>query len=240
MWEGTGYNALNENITLLLLNGEGNSVEEYNYYDQILYKGEYLNGHRFGNGIEYDEYGLSRVFKGNLNECQNNKELFYLDGDDYIKDKSLLTNIFFNAFNLEFDPFFPDELIQKEILTENQKGKKHIICCIDKNNKYIYQGDIKYGKGNGKGIKYKEIDKYEGEFKEGILNGKGKLYKRLWFGTYTLMYDGEFFNEKYHGKGKEYILMPFNKNIILFEGEFIKGEKWSGIVSNPIKKKKLN
>ena len=64
-----------------------------------MYKGEYLNGHSYGNGIEYDEYGRSRIFKGNLNECQNNKELFYLDGDDYIKDKSLLTNIFFNAFN---------------------------------------------------------------------------------------------------------------------------------------------
>ena len=53
------------------------------------------------------------------------------------------------------------------------------------------------------------------------------------------MYDGKFLNEKYHGKGKEYILTPFNKNRILFEGKFKNRKKWSGIVSNPITKEKM-
>ena len=51
-WNGIGYDK-NNNIVYVLKNGKGHVIE-YDYYCNLIFEGEYLNGLRNGKGKEYD------------------------------------------------------------------------------------------------------------------------------------------------------------------------------------------
>ena len=63
---------------------------------------------------------------------------------------------------------------------------------------------------------------FEGEYKNGKKNGKGKEYYK--YSNYTLIYEGEYLDGKRNGKGKEY----YFDGKLKFEGEYLKGKKWNG------------
>ena len=51
-WDGKGYDDKN-NVIYELKNGTG-YIKIYNYYGDLKFEGEYLNGERNGKGKEYD------------------------------------------------------------------------------------------------------------------------------------------------------------------------------------------
>ena len=54
-WNGKGYNPLK--ITVYELKNGCGLIKEYFTNGRLKFKGEYINGKRYGNGKEYDEYG---------------------------------------------------------------------------------------------------------------------------------------------------------------------------------------
>ena len=57
-------------------------MKEYNEYDKVEYKGEYLNGEKNGKGKEYDMQGKLR-FEGNyINGEKNGKGKEYYDNGE--------------------------------------------------------------------------------------------------------------------------------------------------------------
>jgi hypothetical protein len=73
-----------------------------------------------------------------------------------------------------------------------------------------YEGDVKNGKMEGKGIRYwNDGDRYEGDFKNDKREGKGISYYNN-----GDRYEGEFKNDKAEGKGIEYF---FHNNPVIFK-----------------------
>ena len=60
-WSGKGYDGDN-NIVYELNNGKG-YVKEYNYYSDLVFKGEYVSGQKNGKGKEY-EIDVNLKFEG--------------------------------------------------------------------------------------------------------------------------------------------------------------------------------
>ena len=119
-------------------------------------------------------------------------------------------------------------------------GKGEIITINENRKKYIYKGDIKNFKKEGKGIEKTHEFYYEGEFFNDLKHGKGKInfynnnsesyegeFKHgeitgkgfyIWKNQHT--YFGDFFCGKMHGKGL-YKWPDGNQ----YEGEYIYGIK---------------
>ena len=55
IWNGNGYNG-KKNCIFELKEGKG-LIKEYDYYDYLIFEGEYLNGEKNGKGKEYDGNG---------------------------------------------------------------------------------------------------------------------------------------------------------------------------------------
>ena len=104
-----------------------------------------------------------------------------------------------------------------------------------------YNGQIKDGKRNGKGImSWNNGDIYQGEFKDGYRHGKG-IYKyntgAIYNGEWNMgfaeglgimkytdsYYEGEWKKDKRNGKGKMIWTDENGKGIIIYEGEFKDG-----------------
>ena len=95
-------------------------------------------------------------------------------------------------------------------------GKGEIITINDNKKKYIYKGDIKNFKKEGKGIEKTNEFIYEGEFFNDLKHGKGKI---IFYDNISESYEGEFKNGEITGKGF-YIW----KNKHTYSGDFLCGK----------------
>ena len=196
-----------------LKNGKG-IIREY-CINELIFKGEYLNGEKNGKGEEYDEQG-ELIFEGEyLNGKRNGK------GKEY-------SNVFGNDLIFEGEYLYGyrrkgKEYIQGILMYEGEYilGKKWEGKGYDKDGKISYE--IKNGNGTIKeyvGFYGKLILLYESEYLNGEVSGKGKQYKE----NGKLIFEGEFLNSRRNGKGREY---DYDGNII-FEGEYLNDERWNG------------
>ena len=153
--------------------------KEYDYYGDLLFEGEYLNGKRNGKGKEYENGKL--IFEGEyLNAERNGKGKEY----DYKGDLE---------FEGEYLYFF------------RIKGKCYINKKLEYEGEFRYDwkwngkgyddsGNLIYELINGNG-KVKEFNgklKFEGEYLNGKRNGKGKEYDYKG----NLKFEGEFLDDK--------------------------------------------
>ena len=234
-WNGKGYSKYNI-IIYELKNGKG-YVKEYNYYNYLLFEGEYLNGEKNGKGKEY--YYKRDLLVGILGYNLNDREKVKFEGQykngerngkgkEYSRDGYLIFEgeYLFNerrkgkAFieqRLEYEgEYFKgikwngkgyDE--KGNIIYEIKNGTGKVRDHYD--SKLIFEGEYKNGKINGRGKEYAGIENkliFEGEYENGKRNGRGKIYDFL---TGNLIFEGEFKNGARHGKGKEYYLHGFLK-----------------------------
>ena len=228
---------------------ENNSVIIYNSCNnEILYKGNYLNGKKNGYGREYNEEN-HLIFIGEYlnNKMWKGKRYIYDDDNDHIIFQFNYLNGEINGEGEEYDKFngkiiFSGKYIngqRKEgkeynykgnLIYEGEylKGKRNGNGKLYNDNKLKYEGEFKNGKKHGNGIEYEQnkSSKYIGEFSYGKKNGKGKEY----FCNYhddrnksDLMFEGEYFNN-YRIRGKEY----YKNGKLKFEGEYLFQEKLDG------------
>ena len=184
------------------------------YYDKLIFEGKFINGEKYGKGIEYDCKG-NKLFEGEFLDGKRNGE-----GKEYY-----LYN------NLYFEGEYLDE-------QRNGKGKEYYYdgklkfegeYLYDKEwngTKYDMEGNIKYkltNSINGKGKEYNYDDNliFEGEYLNGKRNGEGKEY----YNNGKLKYEGEYFNDKRNGKGKEY----YYNGKLKYKGEYLNDKRWNGL-----------
>ena len=197
-------------------------------YNQLLYKGGYLNGKKNGYGKEYNT---------------SNKLIFI---GEYFKGK---------PYNGKYKEYDSDILVYEGKISKgkkNGKGKEYY-----SNKKLKFEGEYLNGKKwNGKFYNYisynkykvselkegkglieewsgdrNDHDRFKGEYLNGERNGKGKIYN----GKGMLIFEGEFINGEKNGKGYEFNYCIDNN--LKFEGEFLNGKKWNGKFYNKDKTK---
>ena len=215
----------NGNIINEIKNGKG-ILNNYDQYDNIIFKGECLNGVKNGKGKEYIYEG-KLIFEGEyLNNLAHGRgKKFYNNGQVQLEGEYLYGRI----WNIKgYD-------INNNLIYELKNGKG-FIKEFDYDNNIIYEGEYLYGLRNGKGKEYDEDEnvKYEGEYLYDY-RIKGKEYIKG-----ILKFDGKYlYNKKYDGKGFDdngkviYELINGNgkvkeyndNNILIFEGEYLNGRK---------------
>ena len=180
------------------LNGKGKEYDEY--FNKIIFEGEYLKGKRNGKGKEYSDDGHKIIFEGEYKNGlrwngkgydNNNKVVYELkNGNGYVKeydDKGIL-------------------VLEVEYLNgkRNGKGKEYY-----EDDKLEFEGEYLNGFRNGKGKEYNfddEILVFEGEY----------FYDKTWNGKGYDNHDNAVYELK-NGKGyvKQYALIGTR----YFEGE---------------------
>ena len=138
------------------LNGEKNGKCEIYYKDVIIFEGEYINQRRNGKGKEYD-YDGNLIFEGEYLYDYKKK------GKEFIQNK------------IEFDGEY--------FFNKKWNGKGY-----DENCNTIYE--LKNGNGHGREYYYNGNLKYEGEYLNGKRNGNGKEY----FYNGNLRFEGIYLN----------------------------------------------
>ena len=121
----------------------------------------------------------------------------------------------------------PEEF--KELNNKLNEPLNHDIIYHDKEKlKRKYQGEIKDGKYDGRGILYAFSGKveYDGYFKNGEYDGFGREFN---FYDNKLKYEGFFSNYKYNGKG----ILYYKNGKIFFIGIFKENEYVNGILYDP-------
>ena len=202
-----------------LRNGKGIEYKS----NRIIFEGEYLNGQRNGIGKEYN-YSGKLLFEGEYKYGRKWNGKFY-NGNDIYELKDGKGNIKENR-----DYYITYEGEYKNGLRDG-KGKEYFY-----ENKFIFEGEYKYGKRwngkfyygdelkNGKGFIRDYIYIYdtifEGEYLYGEKNGKGKEY----YDEDQLFYEGEYLNGEKNGNGKQY----YPNGELEFEGEYLYGYKKKG------------
>ena len=193
-WTGKGYDP-DGKVVYELIEGKGYFKKyKYNFNTlEFLFEGEFINGQRNGKGKEYQYNKI--IFEG---EYLNNKR--HGQGIKYYDDKT------------------------KMFIGEYKEGKQWNGKGYDPDLKEIYE--IKNGQGFVKFYTFNRKRSYcyfEGEIKDGIKNGKGIEY---WQGKCTPRYkqfEGIYKNdEKFEGK-------LYETNQLIYEGNFMNGERWTGI-----------
>lgn len=97
------------------------------------------------------------------------------------------------------------------------------------NDEYIYEGEFKCGRKEGKGkISYKNNDWYEGEFENDKFNGNGHYY----WGNNGYEYYGNYLNDEIEGNG----VFKYGDKAI-YKGEFHNGVKdgFGELITNNVK-----
>ena len=91
-WTGKGYD-INGNLDYELKNGTG-KIKEYNYFDKLIFEGEYLNNLRHGKGKVYSKTNGQLIFEGEYLTGKKNgfgKE-YYLNGQLFYEGEYLEGN----------------------------------------------------------------------------------------------------------------------------------------------------
>ncbi len=174
---------------------DDNNSDEYNKQDDNYYDEK---------DKEDKEENYSEDDKQDDDYIENEEEKYDKQDID-IKEESNKDEI-----NINYDDLMSKKNYTYEI--KNGKGK------IYYNDYVIYEGDIKKGLFDGKGVLFDIQGKkvYEGEFKEGKRNGKGTSYDI----EGNIIYDGKWKEDLQWGEGK---LLNSNQEKI-FEGTFFKGK----------------
>ena len=211
---------------------ENGKIEVYNSYNnELLFKGNYLNGKRNGLVREYNEKD-QLVFQGEYLDGKKWKGLEYIYDD--ITDTKILELEYLNGIidgiGKEYDRYNGHLLFSGKYLNgkRNGEGEEYKYIPFVKSgysNTYIEYKLIKIFSGEylngerkeGKEFNCKEELIYEGEYLNGKRNGKGKIYDE----NGELIYKGEILKGMKNGKGEEYNI--YYK--IKYEGEFLNGKK---------------
>ena len=212
------YKSISRKYKIGEKNGKG---KEFNNKGKLIFEGEYLNGKRNGEGIEYDDGIL--IFEGEyLNGKRNGR------GKEYnYKNQLVFEGVYLKGKRLDGKGYNINGNLEYDI----KKGKGYIKEY--KKNGYgglIFEGE--YLNGKGKKYNYDGILIFEGEYLNGERNGKGKeLYRNG-----KLKFEGEYFNGKqWTGKGYnindnlEYEIKKGKGNVkeydedgtLTFEGEYL-------------------
>ena len=199
-WNTEEYDK-NGNIINEIKDGKG-ILNEYNVNDELIFKGEYLNGLKNGKGKEYNDGKL--IFEGEyLNGLKHGKgKEYYFNEKIHFEGEYL----FDRRWNVkEYD-------INGNIIYEIKNGKgfmKEFAC----DNHIFYESQYLYGLRNGKGKVYFDdgILIFEGEYLNGKKNGKGKEYDF----DGNLIFEGEYLYD-YRFEGKEYY-----EGILKYEGKYL-------------------
>ena len=174
------------------------------YNDHLIYKGNYLNGKRNGEGIEYDSYDDGHlIYKGEFLNGKRNGKGIECDKKKLIFEGEYLNGKRWNGkgFDGHGNPVY-----------ELKNGNGYIKEYDDYYFMLMFEGEYVNGEKNGKGKEYhNDILIFEGEY----LNGKkwnGKFYKE----------DGKIISELRDGKGfiKEYN----GHNDSICEAQYLNGE----------------
>ena len=207
-WNGEGYN-IYKKIIYKLKDGKG-YVRNYDFDDNLIYEGEYLNGEKNGKGKEY-YWDNILAFEG---EYLNGKKW---NGKGYNKNKMIYQLKDGKGSVEEYDKVEIKLIFKGEYLNgeKNGKGKEYY-----KNGNLIFEGEYLNGRRNGKGKEYNEHGNliYEGEYLYGRRNGKGKEYNEHG----NLIYEGEYlYGSKRFGN-------MYMNDRLEFKGEFLFDKKFNG------------
>ena len=216
------YKLLSERYIIYETKGKG---KEYDWKDNLLFEGEFINGVKNGKGKEYyfDENSPDdNDTYSNENSEGINESILKFEGE-YLNGKR-------NGKGKEYDEY-------GEIIFEGEflNGEKYGKVKEYRYNELIFEGEYLNGRKNGKGREYYDGElKYEGEYLNGnrwiyeendennnnseINYRKGKEYSEY----NQLVYEGEYLNRKWNGKGKEY-----EYGRLIFEGEYLNGKRWN-------------
>ena len=247
-WNGKGYDGLN-NIVYELKNGKG-YVKYYLWNGKLFYECEYINGLRNGKGKEYNYFG-NLTFDGEYMEGRIKKgKQYYLEGGllfegEYLYNRKLKGK-YYNKGKLEYEGEF---LYDKKYNGKGYDENGNIIYELKNGNGKVkeydfyggqleFEGELLNRKRNGKGKEYNKKGKliFDGEYKNGLKwdgfgyngdnnivyclnNGKGYVIEYNYYNR--LVYEGKYVNGQKNGKGKEY---DWDK-CIKFEGEYFNGIK---------------
>ena len=229
-WNGNGYN-LSGKIVYRLKGGKG-YVKEYDYDDNLIYEGEYLNGEKNGKGKEYywdnrlkfeGEYLNGQKWNGKGYDGKNNIVYELKEGKGLVKIYDIC----------EAKLIFEGEYLNGE---SNGKGKEYYDY---EKGSISFEGEYLNGRKNGKGKEYYKNGKLK--FEEEYLYGT-KVSGRL-YANDKLEFEGEYsLGEKWNGKGYDEdgkIIYEIKNGIIngkfreyndyegylSFEGEYLNGKK---------------
>ena len=255
-WNGKGYTYFGIKI-YEIKNGKG-YITEYNPDGTLLFKGNYINGDRNGEGRNYSHGEL--LFEGNyLNGLRNGEGREYYDNlrikyeGEYLNDKRWNGILYDYKGKKKYDIKEGKE----EIINENGSIYYDTIFinskCLFLSGIYWHRISLKtynlsHTFWNEKIIInefYKDIIKFEGEYINGKLNGKGKQY---FFGQ--LIFVGDYMDGIKNGFGKEYYINGVLKyhgeyqdgkyngkgkeydyfGRLIFEGEYVNNKKMNGII----------
>ena len=204
-------------------------IEEYNYhYNNLVFRGRYLNEKRNGKGIEYR--GETRFECEYLNGKRNGKGKEFFIMDDNLKFEGEYLN------GKRWNGIYSNSVFFEDCKIKN--GKAYIKKYYNHSFELKFEGEYINGKKNGKGKEYYEDNKikFEGEYLNGkkwngkeydtknniayeIINGKG--YIKEYWEKGILKFEGQYLNGERNGKGKEY---SYNGNL-KYEGEYLNGKK---------------
>ena len=222
-WNGKGYTYYGIEI-YEIKNGNG-YIREYYPDGSLLFKGNYINGEKNGEGKEYDHGKL--LFEGHYkNGIRNGEGREYFDNlriqfeGEYLNGNRCKGTVYHSdgseLYKLKDENKSPEQNDDSLKFYRNNIGKSTFLNlllleysnfgnCYEFFNYKIYREE--------KDSKGQLI--YEGEFMNGKRDGKGKEYNNG-----ELIYEGEYIKGVREGKGKEY-----NNGELIYEGEYIKGVK---------------
>ena len=188
-WNGKGYNMSNK-IIYELKNGEG-TVEEYDDNDNLMFKCEFKNGEKNGNGIEYNNGKF--IFEGEYKNGKRNGKGKEYD-DDRLKFEGEYLNGERNGKGKEYDENGDLRFEGYYLYFYKLRGKEYFEGRLEYEGEYLYgikwegkgydeDGNIIYelNNGNGKVKEYYETGKlkFEGEYIKGKKNGREKNIKMI-------------------------------------------------------------
>ena len=201
--------------------------------NKILFKGQYLNGKRHGNGIEYNLKG-KKIYDGNYNNGErsgkgkeygeiNNKLIYEGEfrknkrhgmGKEYRVGILIFEGKYLNGKMWEGSGFDA----KGDIIFKIVNGAGHV-KEYHENGKLKFEGEYLKGLREGKAKEYFPNGKifFEGNYKKGKKNGIGIIYDEY----SKKIFEGDFLDDKKNGKGKEFSTFES------FEGEY-KNDKRHG------------
>ena len=208
-------------------------------YGTKIYKGEFFNGKRDGNGIFLNEFGEYYIGQWVKDHMHGKGKIYDKDGNlkyegDFVRDKMQGKG---KIFYSDDGCYYIGEMLNDK---ENGKGTVYY-----KYGSVKYKGDFLDGKyeGIGKYI-FENLEYYVGHWVNGEKNGHGRMYYK----NGSIKYEGNFVNDKYEGKGKlitekgDYYIGNFLKGCKHGKGtEYDKDGKvkYKGIYVNNVLKNKI-
>ncbi|CEM23790.1 unnamed protein product [Vitrella brassicaformis CCMP3155] len=184
--------------------GEDGELRDGN--DRVVYKGDWQDGKREGNGVECAMYRQKevKVYEG---EWRDNKR--HGRGTEFHHEDGQL--------------LYEGEWVNGQ-RTNIGEGRVGFMPLQDDKKKLVgyYHGETQHGVPNGKGeLRYGINVVYKGDWQDGKRNGKGVEYA-MHSQKMVKAYEGEWRDNIRHGRGTE---LRHEDGQLIYEGEWANGEK---------------